>query len=246
MEPLVKKFDKADLFQDDQVSEYRNFDESFEEVLYRFRFRPEKDIRHAPLPLTEVYLLYGSLLIDLKRVPEAQEALKKALHWNPVSFKITSEYIETYKILRDIETFFRLTVEAFKIAFRSPQVARCYRNLGYYFVEKELYSEAIACYLLSLQFEKDSKQVQSELYYINAKTDGKVKEPSMAEAKQYAEKYGFPIDPDNDILGLSFSYGKHFYQKKASEAARYFLGITYDLTDDEEIRKMIDSLPEKS
>ena len=85
MEPLVKKFDEADPFQDDQVSEYRNFDESFEEVLYRFRFRPEKDIRHAPVPLTEVYLLYGSLLIDLKRIPEAQEALKRDLR--PVFFK---------------------------------------------------------------------------------------------------------------------------------------------------------------
>ena len=86
--------------------------------------------------------------------------------------------------------------------------------------------------------------MQSELYYINSKTEGKIKQPSMAEARQYAEKYGFPIGADDDILGLSFSYGKHFYQEKASEAARYFLGITYDLTDDDEIKKMIDSLPE--
>ncbi len=157
---------------------------------------------------------------------------------------ITSEYIETFKMLGDLNNFFRLTVDAFKIAFRPQHVARCYRNLGYYFVEKELYSEAIACYLLSLQFEKDALQVQSELYYINSKTDGKVKEPSIEEAKKYAEKYGFPIGADDDILGLSFSLGKHFYQEKAAEAARYFLGITYDLTDDENIKKMIDSLPD--
>ena len=84
-------------------------------------------------------------------------------------------------MLGDLNNFFRLTVDAFKIAFRPQHVARCYRNLGYYFVEKELYSEAIACYLLSLQFEKDALQVQSELYYINSKTDGKVKEPSIEE-----------------------------------------------------------------
>ena len=140
MEPLVGKFDGALPFQDDQVSEYRIFDESFEEVLYRFRYRPEKDVRHAPVPLTEIYLLYGSLLIDLKRIPEAQESLKQALYWNPVSFKITSEYMETFKMMGDLDSFFRLTVDAFKIAFRPEHVARCYRNLGFYFVEKELYS----------------------------------------------------------------------------------------------------------
>ena len=66
----------------------------------------------------------------------------------------------------------------------------------------------------------------------------------MTEARQYAEKYGFPIGADDDILGLSFSYGKHFYQENAADAARYFLGIAYDLTDDDEIKKMIDSLPD--
>jgi hypothetical protein len=152
--------------------------------------------------------------------------------------------METFKMIGDLGNFFRLTVDAFKIAFRPEHVARCYRNLGFYFVEKELYSEAIACYLLSLQFEKESKQVQSELYYISSKTGGKVKQPSMTEARQYAEKYGFPIGADDDILGLSLSYGKHFYQENAAEAAKYFLGIAYDLTDDDEIKKMIDSLPD--
>lgn len=245
IEPLIRKLDEATPFQDDQVSEYRIFDESFEEVLYRFRFRPEKDVRNAPIPLTEIYLLYGSLLIDLKRVPEAQIALKKALYWNPVGFRITSEYIETYKILGDLDNFFRLTVDAFKIAFRSPDVARCYRNLGFYFVEKEMYSEATACYLLSLQFERESKQVQSELYYISSKTGGKLEQPSMEDAKKYAKKYGFPIGADDDVIGLSFSYGKHFYQENQPQAARYFLDITYGLTDDAEIKKMIDSLPEE-
>ncbi len=246
MAPLVRKFDEGQFFQDDQVSEYRIFDETFEEVLYRFRYRPEKDVRHTPIPLTEVYLLYGSLLIDLKRLPEAQESLKKALHWNPVSFKITSEYIETYKMLGDLDNFFRLSVDAFKIAFRPEHVARCYRNLGFYFVEKEQYSEAIACYLMSLQFERESKQVQSELYYINSKTGGTVKQPSMAEAKQYAEQYGFPIGADDDVIGLSFSYGKHFMQESIPEAARYFLDIAYGLTDDENVKKMIDKLSEST
>ena len=201
-------------------------------------------MRNAPVPLADIYLLYGSLLVDLKRIKEAQEAFKTALHWNPVSFMITSEYIETYKVLGDYDAFIKLTIDAFKIAFHPQDIARCYRNLGFYFVEKELYSEATATYLMSLQYEKDSKQAQSELYYINKKTDGTIKPPSMDDLTQYSEKYGFPMGADQDILSLSYSYGQHFYKEKAFDAAKYFLGITYGLTDDPEIKKMIDDIPQ--
>lgn len=48
---------------------------------------------------------------------------------------------------------------------------------------------------------------------------------------------------DDDILGLSVSYGRHFLEQNAPDAARYFLSIAYDLTDNEEIGKMLESLP---
>lgn len=243
MEALVTKVEELNAFQDDQVSEYHVFDEFFEEVLYQYRAKPDKDIRRAQIPYTEIYMLYGSLLVELKRIPEAQEALRKGLRWNPVSFRITSEYIETYKMTGELEQFFNLTKDAFKIAFRSVDVARCYRNLGFYFVEKKLWSEAIASYLLSLQFDHESKQAQSELYYINSSNDGKIPEPSIEQAKEYAETYGFPMGADDDILGLSVSYGRHFLEQNAPDAARYFLSIAYDLTDNEEIGKMLESLP---
>lgn len=244
METLVAKIEKLNAFEDDQVSEYRVFDETFEEILYQYRTKTKKDIRRAQIPYTEIYLLYGSLLVELKRFPDAQQALQKGLHWNPVNFSITTEYIETYKMTGDLERFFDLTKEAFKIAFRSADVGRCYRNLGFYFVEKKLWSEAIACYLLSLQFDSNSKQAQSELYYINSSTKGKIQEPTFDQTKNYGEKYGFPICADGDILGLSFYYGKHFLEQDATDAARYFLAIAYDLSKDEEIAKWIKSLPQ--
>lgn len=246
MDALVTKVEELHAFEDDQVSEYHVFDEFFEEVLYQYRTNPERDIRHAQIPYTEIYLLYGSLLVELERIPDARKALKKGLRWNPVSFKITSEYIETYKMTGDLDQFFYLTKEAFKIAFHSSDVARCYRNLGFYFVEKQLWSEAIACCLLSLQYEHESRQAQSELYYINHATDGSIPEPSMDQMKEYSEKYGFPLGADDDILGISISYGKHYLEQNAPDAARYFLSIAYDLTDNEEIAKMINNLLQPS
>ena len=156
-----------------------------------------------------------------------------------------SEYIETYKMSGDLEQFFILTKEAFKIAFRPTDLAQCYRNLGYYFVEKKLWPEAIACNLLSLEYDKEAKAAQSELYYINNATDGKIPEPSIDQTREYSKKYGFPFGPDRDILGLSYAYGKHFLEEKEPNAARYFLSITYGLTGDPEIKEIIEKLSQE-
>ncbi len=118
----------------------------------------------------------------------------------------------------DLDHFFTLTIKAFKNAFRSADLARCYHSLGYYFVEKELYSEAIGSYLMSLQFEPESRQAQSELYYISTKTGGKTEKPFLDQMEKYSITYGFPMGADKDVLGLSISYGKHFMEQKEPEA----------------------------
>ena len=64
-------------------------------------------------------------------------------------------------------------------------------------------------------------------------------EPSYKELKnKYTE--------DDDVLGLAISYGKLFLKKGATDVAKYFLSIAYDLTEDEEILKAIEKLPQET
>ena len=51
------------------------------------------------------------------------------------------------------------------------------------------------CYLLSLQFDHESNQAQSELYYINSSTDGKIPQPSIEQAKAWP---GSQLSAKND------------------------------------------------
>ena len=243
MEALVEKVEALHAFEDDEVSEYHVFEEYFEEILYRYREEPEKDIRQAQIPYTEIYMLYGSLLVEMKRLPEAQAALEKGLRWNPVCFTIMAEYIETFKMSGDLERFFDMTKDAFSIAFRAGDVARLFRNLAFCFVEKQLWSEALGCLMLSMNFDRDNTNAQSEMYYIHSVTKGNVKEPSEEQIREYAVKYGFPAGADQEILNLSFSCGADALKKNMPDAAKYFLSITYDLTKDEEIKKFIDKIP---
>ena len=243
MKDLIRQIEEMHMFTDDKVSEYHCFNEFFEEVLYRENTRPEKELRSPSMPLDRIYLLYGSLLIDLNRFDDARAALETAMHWNPADADIAFEHAEIFKKQGDIESFFRLTLDAFKYSFRTRQVARCFRNLGYYFSENEKWQEATACYMLSLQYERDSKSAMSELYYIQQKAGSNVPKPDLAYIKECAEQYGFPAGADPDVLGLSYAYGKHFAENGNTDGARYCWEITYELTDDPDIKELLDKLP---
>lgn len=243
IEAVIKKAESLEAFQNDAVSEYYTFDEPFEEVAYKINNESEKTIRRAPLPFSTMYLLYGSLLFEMKRYDEAQAALRKSLKWNPTSAEANFEYIETFKVLGDFETFFSLSKDALNYVFRAVDVARCYRNIGFYFVEKGLYREATFCYLLSAEFERESKQVQSELYFISHRCKQDFGDPSMDDLKAIGEEYGFHVGPSDDVIDASYGIGKHCLEAKDYPLAKYFLSITYDLVHDAKIKEMLDGIP---
>lgn len=134
----LRDMTEAGMFVDDEVSEYHTFWEPYESILYDFFNKPTKTVRKLDgIPAAEVYLEYGSILIDFNRISDAQEALSEAIKWNPVSSEIAFEYAETFKIQGNMEAFYKRSLEMFQYAFRPKALARCYRNLGYYFTEKK-------------------------------------------------------------------------------------------------------------
>lgn len=243
VEGMIRKLEEAKPFEDDQVSEYHCFNELFEKILYKHNAEPTKAVRRATIPMDEIYLLQGSLLIDLKRYSDAEASLVKAIRWNPVSARIAFEHVETRKLQGDMDGFFQLTLDTFRYAFRPKDVARCFRNLGYYFTEKELWEEAVACNTMSLEYEPDSKNAMSELYYIQQKAGKTIPAPPLNKLREFGLQYGFPVGAHPNVLSLAYAYGNQFAKNEEPEWARYCWQILYDLTDDEEIKEKLDQLP---
>ena len=243
LQGVIEKIKELPIYQDDSVSEYHTFNETFEEILYKHIYQPERDMRPANPTRTRAFFLYGNLLFEMKRHEEAQEVLKKALRWNPVDSDVNFEYIETYKALGDLDTFFRLSKEAFRFAFRPKDVARCYRNIAFFFVEKEMYNEAMGCLKMSTIYEEAST-AQSEMYYIHQTTNGTAELPSPEELHAIAEKHGFPMGADQDVLGIAFAIGRNAIEQGHLDAAKYFLTIAYDLTSAEEVKNLLDKCVE--
>ena len=244
IEPLVREIEESGMFQDDRVSEYHCFREFFEEVLYREWEKPERDIRRCDFPYDFIYLQYGSLLFELKRYDEAREALAEAMKWNPASADIAFEHAETYKMQRQFGEFRQRTLDIFRYAFRPEQVARCFRNLGYYYIEEGEWEAAVACYERSLDFDPDSKEAMSELFYIREKSGTDLLHLSEEALGEVGQRFLFPTGPDEDVIGLAYSYAKYFLEQSEIGGARYCLTIVYGLTRDERIRELIEKLPE--
>ena len=79
IEDMISKYEKSEMFKDDAVSEYHCFREPMEEILYCEYIKPEKDIRRANYDYADMYLTYGSLLVELKRLDDAADALFTAM-----------------------------------------------------------------------------------------------------------------------------------------------------------------------
>jgi len=240
IEKMVSEFEEAGFCKDDAVSEYHTFREPMEEIIYCELFDPQKEVRPGIINMSDMYLQYGSILIDVKRWEDAEKALKKAMKWNPTYAMLAFEHAECFKMRGMLEEYNKHTREIIKIIFRPNDLARYYRNLGYYYVEVKDYKTAVCCFLYSLIFEK-SNMVQSELYYISQQT-GELYNLSDEELSNCLEKHDIPLGPDVEILKIAYGYGMHYYEEKNMEAAEYFLGIFAGFIDDEEVNRILEEI----
>lgn len=241
---LVKKTESNMRFENDTVSEYFTFDNAFEEILYKYHNKPQKTIRHASVQYGEIFYIHGNLLFELKRIAEAREYLAKALRWNPASCTIAFEYIETFKLERKMADFYKLTVQQLKYAYLPKDVARCFRNLGYYYIEINEYSIAAACYYISLFYDGENTLAHSEMSYIEHIAPNGYKKPNVELIKQYNKQYDLPVGADEDVVGLSYAYGQGAIKEGYIDIAIFFLDIYCNLTHDERTIEQLEKLKE--
>ena len=241
-EALVSRLENAHAYEDDEENEYVYFNEPFQEFLYCAYNNSDKHLRMAAINYPAAYLYLGSQLFEAKRFKDARDALRAGLRWNPNDFRMLSEYIETYKAQGELDEFFVLSKESFNIAYRPVFLARCFRNLGWYFTEKKLWSEAVGTYVLSSEYDPASLQIENELEYITSIADNVIKEPDFHNIADYCEKYDFPIGPSHEVIYIAYTYGDSFRKRGKNNLAKYCFEILYRLTKSEEVKEWIDQL----
>ena len=233
------------MFEDDTVSEYHFFTNTLEEILFNVYIKAEKGIRYIPdnQPLLDLYYIYGFLLLEDEQLDKSEIYLKKALRINPVSARIILELCEIYKIhTYTLNRFFILTSDALKYSYYPADIARCYRNLGYYYIEENEMETALALFEYSMNYEM-SPLAYAEINYIKSKNPNlKLTSEEWEEIiKNKNIQLGFNPIIQETLDKLSREYENNLLYNQAI----YYYKLLYGITKDENIIEKINSLSEK-
>lgn len=243
MDEFMKSF--PGMFEDDMVSEYHSFTSPLEELLFRKYIGAEKEVRIIPdnQPLLDLYYVYGFLLLEDNQLEEAEENLKKANRINPVSARIILELSEIYKKHPPtFNKFYMYTKEALTYAYYPQDVARCYRNFGYFFIEENRFDIAVALFKFSMTFEM-SVMAYSELHYIESK--GHDIDMELNEAVEIIRANNIQLGVNPFILEALTQLAGEYESNNLLSKALYFYELLFDITNDEKTAEKIKNITGK-
>ena len=231
-----------EMFEDDKVSEYHYFTNPLEDLIFRKYIGAEKELRYIPdnQPLLDLYYVYGFLLLENQEYDKAEEYLKKAIRINPVSARIILELTEIYKVhTYTYNEYFIRTCDALKYSYYPQDIARCYRNLGYYYIEENQMRTALALYIYSMEFEA-SPLAYTEIKYIQSKNDNM--ELTLNECIEIIESKNIQLGVNPFIIETLNELIKEYEKNKLYNQALYFMELQFDLTHDVETLEMMNEI----
>ena len=234
-----------EMFEDDKVSEYHYFTNPLEDLIFRKYIGAEKELRYIPdnQPLLDLYYVYGFLLLENQEYDKAEEYLKKAIRINPVSARIILELTEIYKVhTYTYNEYFIRTCDALKYSYYPQDIARCYRNLGYYYIEENQMRTALALYIYSMEFEA-SPLAYTEIKYIQSKNDNM--ELTLNECIEIIEDKNIQLGVNPFIIETLNELIKEYEKNKLYNQALYFMELQFDLTHDVETLELMNETREK-
>ena len=238
----INKMNKAN---DEEISvqkEYHSFLNPLEEILFYQYIGLEKELAYIPFnePLFDLYYIYGTLLLENDDFAKAEEYLLKALRINPVSSKAILSLADIYKSkTRTYNRFFLYNVDALKFAYKNEDIARAYRNFGFFYVEENQLDIAAVFYDFSLNFDFN-RQAFRELEYL--KSRGINTEIDRKDAENVIESKKIQVGVNPFILDTLRIICADLENRKYYRGALYFYRILYDLTKDNHILGKINSI----
>lgn len=246
LKKLIEIVEDAGMFSPAGGEAFFCFNNLLEQVLYDEVFKPGKRLSQVPDNYADMYHKCGVLLLEARQYDEAELILKKALRWNPVDADILLALSEVYKVRGDLETSLSMMKQCLSYAYSKRSLARAYRGIGYYYVEQEEYDTAAAFYIFSLYFDQDNETVHHELSYIKQKTGEAPHLPSTSEEAdamlKVIENQDIQIRANPHVTDIALSLMREAVKAEMPDTARYYLGIAYELTGNDDMRKLMDQM----
>lgn len=241
LEKLIVKIETVNWFTEDEKNTYKNFLTPFEEDLYRYLYQEERTIRTPVINMFNLYLTCGSLLVELKKYEKAKSYIEKALKYNPVNTGALFEYLETLKCLEEDEEYYEKCMETVRYCSSRDDVSRYLRYTGFYFTKMQEYEVAYSCYMVSMAVNNQRNELaMRELDYIRRMSMEEM--PDMDKSYEILEELGIPTVPDETVVSLAYEGYIHFLESENRDAAKYYLTIACELSEDEQLAEKLEEM----
>ncbi len=167
---LLKAIDPIEI---DKYGKVLDFNSQLEFVLYCNMDKHQKISWNRNF-LSEIYTLLGVIQFDNRKYKEAISYYEKALRWNPVSFSVHSEILESYINMKNFEKFNIWFEKAIRISVMPIEIAILYKKAAFVYIEKGLDEVAYNLLLYSKLFFP-RPEADQEIAYLEKKMGTKLK-----------------------------------------------------------------------
>lgn len=224
-------------FKDDQIHEYHYFGNVIEETIFKKGFTPKKQLVMVPdyMDLLSYYYTYGFLLNHVGRHKNAEMILEIALNYNPVSLPVLLELCEVYKLKEDLSNLKETIDESFKYVYLKKDIAKLYRDLGYYYGKTNRYELSFAAYTLSLEFEWNIP-VNAELTALSRKTD----KIDLIKSINLLRQESIPISFNSEVISIVKNLAEEAENNNLPEISSHLFNIYNEMTLNNKEKKSSD------
>lgn len=215
---------------EDEKNTYYTFGNYAEEAIFNYIYKSKKQNIYPEQNISEIYYYLGFINIDLKNYDLAVEYLDKALKWNPINISAMFEKATVFRMKGNLDRNRAEIEKTFIFIYNSSYLAKFYRELGWYYVERKIYDLGNALYTYSNYFYR-TNNAENELKYIAQQENREIRYTPIAEINQYLKDYNIPINFNRSIVNCIFDElqkVKNNNEKRSS--ARYYSNLMYDMT----------------
>ena len=243
LDKFINKYQSP--FENDDDAEYHFFTNTLEELIFMRYIGSKNEIKYIPTnqPVLDLYYIYGFLLLEDKQFEKSEKYLKKAIKINPVSSRVILVLSEIYKIhTYTYNKYYMFVSDALKYAYYPQDIARCYRQLGFYYIEENQMEIALALFIYSMEYEL-SPQAYSEINYIQSKnSELKLK---LDECINIIKNKNIQLGVNPFVLDTLYELADEYEKNRLYSQSLYYYEIIYDLTNDENILEKIKNITSK-
>ncbi|WP_304085975.1 hypothetical protein [Methanobrevibacter ruminantium] len=281
MDYLVKeeKYDEAYQFAKENINLNKEYVEGeyifknlLEELLFQITIKKEIK-RKYPLMLdySTLYSNYGNVLLHFNEYENALKSFKLSYNYNPVNVKAIFGLCELYRIEKNWNEFYNLTIQSFRYDYSLVDLSKSFENLSIYYLNEYQVSNddenlKLAIYYLNeYQVSNDDENLKLAIYlerlaeYYDGSNDSNENrtsiefdedslnqyDQSIEEIKEYLKSKGLPYGPSIEVITICKNLGFQLDEDKKVVPALFYFNIAYDLTKDPAIKDVIDDLDAK-